>query len=102
MAFDFTGRRVVVCGGSRGIGRSTALGFAAAGASVSICARGADALAATHAEIAAHGHPTHSGVCDLADAAAIRAYVAEAAGALGGIDVLGNNASGFRMTAHAA
>ena len=37
--FDFTGRRVVVCGGSRGIGRSIALGFAQAGADVSICAR---------------------------------------------------------------
>ncbi len=32
MAFDFKGKRVVVCGGSRGIGRSIALGFAAAAA----------------------------------------------------------------------
>ena len=39
MSFDFTGKKVVVCGGSRGIGRSIALGFAAAGADVSICAR---------------------------------------------------------------
>ena len=35
MTFDFTGKRAVVCGGSRGIGRSIALGFAAAGAAVS-------------------------------------------------------------------
>ena len=102
MALDFTGRRVVICGGSRGIGRSTALGFAAGGASVSICARGADSLAATHAEIAAHGHTTHSGTCDLADADAIRAYIASAAAALGGIDILVNNASGFGMTDDAA
>ena len=102
MALDFSGRRVVVCGGSRGIGRSTALGFAAAGAAVSICARGADTLAATHAEIAAHGNLTHSGPCDLADAEAIRAYIASAATALGGIDILVNNASGFGMTDDAA
>ena len=67
MTFDFDGRRVVVAGGSRGIGRSIALAFAQAGAGVSICARGAENLARTLAEIAAHGHPTHSAACDLAD-----------------------------------
>jgi 3-oxoacyl-[acyl-carrier protein] reductase len=95
MAFDFTGRRVVVAGGSRGIGRSIALGFAAAGAAVSICARGAAALEATRAELAAHGIAAHAAACDLADAAAVRGYVEAAAAALGGIDVLVNNASGF-------
>jgi len=93
--FDFKGRRVVVCGGSRGIGRSTALGFAAAGAAVSICARGAGPLEATRAEIAALGVAAHAGTCDLGDRAAVTAYVAAAAEALGGIDVLVNNASGF-------
>ena len=102
MSLDFNGRRVVVCGGSRGIGRSTALGFAAAGAHVSICARGADQLEATRKEIAAHGHAAHAGVCDLGDADAIGAYIASAATALGGIDVLVNNASGFGMTDDAA
>jgi 3-oxoacyl-[acyl-carrier protein] reductase len=97
MAFDFSGQRVVVAGGSRGIGRAIALGFAAAGADVSICARGAEALAATREEIARHGHRAHSGVCDLADGAAIARYVGEAGDALGGIDVLVNNASGFGM-----
>jgi NAD(P)-dependent dehydrogenase (short-subunit alcohol dehydrogenase family) len=66
MAFDFDGRQVVVAGGSRGIGRSIALAFARAGAGVSICARGAEDLARTHAEIAAYGRPTHSAACDLA------------------------------------
>ena len=95
MAFDFSGKRAIVCGGSRGIGRAIALGLAQAGAEVSICARGAETLEATRGEIAAFGHTAHAGVCDLGDGAAIRQYIAEAARALGGIDILVNNASGF-------
>ena len=53
---DFSGKRVVVAGGSRGIGRSIALGFAAAGASVSICARGAETLARTKSELGDTAH----------------------------------------------
>jgi 3-oxoacyl-[acyl-carrier protein] reductase len=95
MTFDFTGKRIVVAGGSRGIGRSIALGFAEAGAAVSICARGAESLAATCGELAKSGGTAHAAPCDLADGAAIERYIAEAASALGGIDVLVNNASGF-------
>ena len=97
MGFDFAGRRVVVAGGSRGIGRAIALGFAAAGADVSICARGAGTLEQTRAEIARHGHVAHAAPCDLADGPAVAGYVAAAEAALGGIDVLVNNASGFGM-----
>ncbi|MCC6717151.1 MAG: SDR family oxidoreductase [Acetobacteraceae bacterium] len=97
MALDFSFKRVVVCGGSRGIGRAIAHGFARGGAAVSICARGVAGLEATRAELAAHGHATHAAPCDLADGAAIAGYIAAAATALGGIDVLVNNASGFGM-----
>ncbi len=95
MNFDFKGKRVLVAGGSKGIGRSVALGFARAGASVSICARGADALEATRTEIAACGVVAHASVCDLGQLAPINAWVASAGKALGGVDVLVNNASGF-------
>jgi 3-oxoacyl-[acyl-carrier protein] reductase len=97
MSFAFPGSRVVVCGGSRGIGRSIALGFAAAGANVSICARGRETLQTTRSELAKHGHTAHAAFCDLADAQSVARYVAEAGEALGGIDVLVNNASGFGM-----
>lgn len=93
--FDFHGYRVVVAGGSRGIGRSIALGFAQAGAAVSVCARGAVALEEARQAIAAYGVVAHAQSCDLADAQAIETYVADAATALGGIDVLVNNASGY-------
>lgn len=95
---DFTGKRVIVMGGSRGIGRSIALAFAAAGAAVSICARGPGPLAAAHAEIEALGVTAHSAAIDLADADAVARYVPDAAAALGGLDVLVNNASGFGQT----
>ncbi len=95
MNVDIKGKRVVVAGGSRGIGRSIALAFAEAGAAVSICARGAQALEAARIELAAPGGVVHAATCDLADEASIKRYIAQAAAALGGIDVLVNNASGY-------
>lgn len=95
MSFDFTGKRVVVAGGSKGIGRSIALGFAQAGAKVSICARGEAALARARDELSAFGVPAHAASCDLGVEAQVSGYVAAAAEALGGIDILINNASGF-------
>jgi len=98
MNIDFTGKRAIICGGSRGIGRAIALGFAAAGGDVSICARGAETLERTRTEVAALGHKAHAGSCDLSDAAAIRSYITTAATELGGIDLLVNNASAFGST----
>ena len=95
MQISLKGKRTIVTGGSKGIGRSIALAFAQAGATVSICARGQAALDATKEEILAHGVKAHAGVCDLADKDAIAAYVTAAAASLGGVDILVNNASGF-------
>jgi NAD(P)-dependent dehydrogenase (short-subunit alcohol dehydrogenase family) len=95
MQISLIGKRAVVTGGSKGIGRSIALAFAGAGAAVSICARGQAALETTANQILALGGTTHAGVCDLADKDAIATYIAAAAGSLGGIDILVNNASGF-------
>jgi 3-oxoacyl-[acyl-carrier protein] reductase len=93
--FDFHGYRIVIAGGSKGIGRSMALAFAASGAAVSICARGLAALDETASAITFHGVRAHKQSCDLGDASAIDAYINDAAQALGGIDVLINNASGY-------
>ena len=95
MKIDFTGKRAIICGGSRGIGKAIALGFAAAGGDVSICAREAATLEQTRAEIAKHGHKTHAASADLSKGDAVRAYVRAAIEALGGCDFLVNNASAF-------
>lgn len=95
---QLTGKRVVVMGGSRGIGRSIALGFAQQGAAVALCARNAGPLEATRAEIAALGVTAFAAPCDLARAEQIAAFIPAAAAALGGIDILVNNASGFGQT----
>ncbi|WP_430389326.1 SDR family NAD(P)-dependent oxidoreductase [Dyella sp. 20L07] len=94
-SFDFRDYRVVIAGGSKGIGRSMALAFAQAGACVSVCARGETALNDVRHAIASFGVTAHTRRCDLADGASIEAYIQEAAETLGGIDVLINNASGY-------
>jgi 3-oxoacyl-[acyl-carrier protein] reductase len=98
MELGLKGKRVVVAGGSRGIGRSIALAFAGEGADVSICARSEGALRETEAEMKRAGGRVHAATCDLGDGAAVRSYVEAAAAALGGIDILVNNASGFGRT----
>jgi 3-oxoacyl-[acyl-carrier protein] reductase len=95
MQLDFKGKKVVVCGGSRGIGRSIAEAFVAAGASVAICARGKDGLDKAAAELGRGGAKVYAATCDLANGEQVKAYVTAAGEALGGIDVLVNNASGF-------
>ncbi len=95
MKIDFTGKKAIVCGGSRGIGRAIALAFAQCGGDVSICARDAKALEATRAEIAKHGRKAHAASADLSKGDAVRGYVKAATAALGGVDFLVNNASGF-------
>lgn len=95
MSMILANRRAIVAGGSRGIGRAIALAFAEAGAAISICARGADGLANAAAEFSRGGGTVHSAVCDLSSEEEINRYISEAAAALGGIDILVNNASGF-------
>jgi 3-oxoacyl-[acyl-carrier protein] reductase len=87
------GQVALVTGGSRGIGRATALAFAAEGADIAFTHYNDDARAAeTASEIAALGRRAMQRPVDAADIAATRAYVAEVARDFGPIDILFNNA----------
>ena len=89
-----TARRILITGGSRGIGAAIARRFAALGDRVAVnYAVQRDTAQALVAELPGAGHLAVAG--DLRDAAAVRAMVDEAAAALGGIDVLVNNAGVF-------
>lgn len=98
MDLGLSGKNVVVTGASRGIGRATALAFAQEGANVAICARGLEALKKTGKELEAHGGAVFAESCDVSDGDALAGYLDEANKALGGIDVLVNNPSGFGLT----
>jgi 3-oxoacyl-[acyl-carrier protein] reductase len=85
------GRGVLVTGGSRGIGAAIARAFAARGDRVAVHYREAAAAAeAVRDGLPGEGHAVVR--ADMADAAAVRDMVDEAAGLLGGLDVLVNNA----------
>ncbi|MEM5429288.1 SDR family oxidoreductase [Cupriavidus oxalaticus] len=83
-----TGKRVLVTAGAGGIGRAITTAFAAAGAKVFACDIDEPALLRLQAEVPG----VAISVCDIADRASVERMVAEAAAALGGLDVLINNA----------
>jgi NAD(P)-dependent dehydrogenase (short-subunit alcohol dehydrogenase family) len=85
--------RVLVTGGGKGIGRAIVQRFADDGASVSFYGREQAALDCAAAELTAQGATVLARSVDVSDEAAVDRFVAETAGAFGGIDVLVNNAS---------
>ena len=99
MELGLAGRRALVTGGSKGLGRAIAAELLAEGADVFICARHADELEATAAELRGQG-PGSAAVtamaCDVTDPDQVSAMTEAAVAALGGIDILVNNAGGAR------
>lgn len=86
-----SGKGVLITGGTRGIGRATAVRFLEEGARVFICARSADDVARTVAELAPLGD-AHGQACDVSQPESVAALVEGAIAALGGVDILINNA----------
>lgn len=91
MDLGLTGRRAIVTGGSKGIGRAVAAELVAEGARVAICSRNAGELDAAAVAI---GGDVFTQVADVTDPQAIERFVTAAAEHMGGVDILVNNAGG--------
>jgi 3-oxoacyl-[acyl-carrier protein] reductase len=96
MELGLTGKNVLVTGGSKGIGREICRAFLAEGAQVSFCARNAEQIEAAVKELSALG-TIHGTSLDVADGAALAAWVEEAARRSGGIDCVVSNASALSV-----
>lgn len=97
MDFHLAGRRCLVTGASAGIGRAVAAALAAEGAHVAIAARDRNALEVLSGEIVTRGGAApHILTSDLAAPEGPQALAGAALSALGGVDVLVNNAGGSR------
>src|SRR5215469_12410247 len=100
MDLGLAGRKAIVTGGSKGLGKAITADLIAEGASVVICSRHIDELEATAAELtkdaADLAGTVHALPCDVTDPNQVGSFIDEAAAALGGLDILVNNAGGAR------
>jgi len=97
MDLGLKGKRAIVTGGSRGIGRAIAETFAAEGADVAICARKAEHLATAVESLKAKGVRASGCSLDVADGLALNSWIASTADVLGGIDALVCNVSALAV-----
>jgi 3-oxoacyl-[acyl-carrier protein] reductase len=94
MELGIRGKVAMVAAGSKGLGRATALALAAEGCAVSVCGRGAEALAATRADLEALGVPAFTAAVDVSKAGDLQCWHEGTVAALGPVDILITNTGG--------
>ena len=93
MDLGLSGKKAVVTGGSRGIGRAICELLAEEGCDVALCARGEAGVEEAVTALVGKGVKAHGGIVDVADTTALRGWVADAAGQLAGLDIFVANVS---------
>jgi len=94
MDLGLHGKKALITGGSRGIGRAIAEALAAEGCDLAICSRGADGVEAARKSLESRGVRVYAKAVDVGDKAALEGFVADAIEELGGLDTLVSNPSG--------
>jgi gluconate 5-dehydrogenase len=95
--FRLDGKKALITGGSRGLGREMALAMAEAGADVAITGRGAGSLERTAGNIRERGRHAWTFEADIADPAACEALCARVLDEIGVVDILVNNVGGRNL-----
>lgn len=100
MDLGLKGKKVILTGGSRGIGRAALELFCAEGCDVAFFSRNQDQVTETVKSLSQHGGKVHGSTFDLNDAAGYGAWLSEAAAKLGGCDIFvpGASSSGSQAT----